>query len=79
MKAEIAVVVACLAVPCLAVAQEATTTPQATIRREAPIGHRQPTVAGVQRALAERGQTGSVVAPAKSSDIDRRLIICRGC
>jgi hypothetical protein len=79
MKAEIGVVVGCLAVPCLAVAQEAATTPRAAIRHEAPIGHRQPTVAGVQRALAEKGQTGSVVAPAKSSDIDRRLIICRGC
>jgi hypothetical protein len=79
MKAEIAVIVACLAVPCLAVAQETATTPQAATRREAPIGHRQPTVAGVQRALAEKGQTGSVVAPTKSSDIDQRLIICRGC
>jgi hypothetical protein len=79
MKAEIAVIVACLAVPCLAVAQETATTPQAAIRREAPIGHRQPTVAGVQRALAEKGQTSSVVAPKKSSDIDQRLIICRGC
>jgi hypothetical protein len=79
MKSEIAAVVACLAVPCLTVAQEAATTPQVAMRHEAPIGHRQPTVAGVQRAQAEKGQTGSVAAPAKSSDIDRRLIICRGC
>jgi hypothetical protein len=79
MKAEIAVIVACLAVPCLAVAQEAATAPQVAIRHEAPVGHRQPTVAGVQRALAEKGQTGSVAGPAKSSDIDRRLTICRGC
>jgi hypothetical protein len=79
MKAEIAAVVACLAVPCPTEAQEAHTTPRVAIRHEAPIGHRQPTVAGVQRAQAEKGQTGSVVAPAKSSDIDRRLIICQGC
>jgi hypothetical protein len=79
MKAGIAAVVACLAVPCLAMAQETATTPQVAIRHEAPIGHRQPTVAGVQRAQAERGQTGSVAASTKSSDVDRRLIICRGC
>jgi hypothetical protein len=79
MKAEVAFVIACLVVPCLAVAQEAATTPRGVVRPEAPIGHRQPTVAGVQRAQAEKGQTGSVVAPAKASDIDRRLIICRGC
>lgn len=79
MKAEIAVVVACLAVPCPAVAQGAATTPKVAVRREAPIGHRQPTIAGVQRAQAEKGQTGSVAKPTNSSDIDQRLTICRGC
>ena len=72
-EGEIAVVLACVAVPCLAMAQEAATAPQASIRHTAPIGHRQPTVAGVKGA-----QAGSVVAIANSSDIDRRLIICRG-
>lgn len=79
MKTVIAASVAALALPCLSLAEEGSTTPRAPIRHEAPIGHRQPTVAGVQRAQAEKGAASTSVTPAKSSDIDRRLIICRGC
>lgn len=79
MKGVIAAAVATLAIPCLAVAQETSSTSQVPIRHDAPIGHRQPTVAGVQKAQAEKGAAGSLVAPAKSSDIDKRLIICRSC
>jgi hypothetical protein len=79
MKTVIAASVATLAFPCLSLAEEGSNTPQAPIRHEAPIGHRQPTAAGVQRAQAEKGVTGTSVTPAKSSNIDRRLIICRGC
>ena len=48
-------------------------------RRPAPVGHRQPTAADVEKAQAGKGASGSVVKTQRSSDIDQRLIICRGC
>jgi hypothetical protein len=48
-------------------------------RRSAPVGHRQPTAADVERSRAEKGASGASASAQRSSDIDQRLIICHGC
>jgi hypothetical protein len=62
-----------------AFAQSDHSSSESPLRRPAPVGHRQPTVADVQRAQAEKGTTGSSAESHRSSDIDQRLIICKGC
>jgi hypothetical protein len=47
--------------------------------RSAPVGHRQPTAADVEKAQTQKGSSSTTTAPQRSSDIDQRLIICRGC
>jgi hypothetical protein len=56
----------------------AQTNATASGARPAPVGHRQPTAADVEKAQAQKA-TSSLTASQKSSDIDQRLIICRGC
>jgi hypothetical protein len=76
MKARVpAIAVAGIVVSQLALAQTSATT---SGQRPAPVGHRQPTASDVEKARAQKG-TSSLTAPQKSSDIDQRLIICRGC
>jgi hypothetical protein len=48
-------------------------------RRPAPVGHRQPTAADIEKAQAGKGAPGSTATTQRSSDIDQRLIICHGC
>jgi hypothetical protein len=50
--------------------------------RQAPIGHRQPTVASVHKAMEEKGEkgTGTPTTPQRgTSTLDKNLIICKGC
>jgi len=61
-----------------ALAQDDAAT-QAKTLRQAPVGHRQPTVADIEKAQAERGVTGSSAGLQKQSEFDQRLIICQGC
>jgi hypothetical protein len=74
-----AATLAIIVVSHIAFAQDSSNTSHASTKHQAPVGHRQPTVADVERALAEKGITGSAVVSSKSSDIDQRLIICQGC
>jgi hypothetical protein len=48
-------------------------------RRPAPVGHRQPSAVDIEKAQAQKGASGSTATTQRSSDIDPRLIICRGC
>jgi hypothetical protein len=77
MKAWVpAIALAGIVVSQLALAQTNATSSQGS--RPAPVGHRQPRAADVERAQTQKGASAST-APQKSSDIDQRLIICRGC
>ena len=46
--------------------------------RPAPIGHRQPTVESIGRAQGGKGDTANSQPP-RAVDLDKNLIICRGC
>jgi hypothetical protein len=51
-----------------------------SIGRQAPVGHRQPTVQSVEKAQAEKGdQRDQANSRAPSVDLDKGLTICRGC
>jgi hypothetical protein len=45
--------------------------------RPAPVGHRQPTVDSVEKARADKRSTSK--SQQRGSDLDKNLIICRGC
>jgi hypothetical protein len=80
MKALIPVIaLALIVVSHAALAQNSSSTSDVSIRRQAPVGHRQPTAADIKRAQTERGITGTSAASQRSSDVDQRLIICQGC
>jgi hypothetical protein len=77
MKALIPLFIAVAFAP-TAFAQDST----ATAPRQAPIGHRQPTVASVHKAMEEKGEkgTGTPTTPQRgTSTLDKNLIICKGC
>jgi hypothetical protein len=60
-------------------AQDSTATPP---QRQAPVGHRQPTVASVHKAMEEKGEKNvgtSTISQRGTSTIDQNLIICKGC
>jgi hypothetical protein len=46
--------------------------------RPAPTGHRQPTVESVGRAQGGKGDTANSQPP-RAVNLDKNLIICRGC
>jgi hypothetical protein len=81
MKALIPLLIAFAFAPA-AFAQDTTVAPMTPPLRQAPIGHRQPTVASVHKAEEEKGSKGAG-APTKpqngTSPIDQKLIICKGC
>lgn len=80
MKALIPVsAIALIAVSQVALAQNSSGTSDVSTKRQAPVGHRQPTAADIKRAQTERGITGASATSQRSSDVDQRLIICQGC
>jgi len=60
-------------------AQADTSTPASTLgtSRQAPLGHRQPTADSVEKARAQKGNGPKAQQP--RNDLDKDLMICRGC
>jgi hypothetical protein len=46
--------------------------------RPAPVGHRQPTVDSVEKAQSAKGDSQKSQTT-RGSDLDKNLMICRGC
>jgi hypothetical protein len=77
------ILIACLAlaftasVPAEAQTQTGNPPAQAGKLWQAPVGHRQPTIQSVEKARSEKGDASK--SQQRGSDLDKNLIICRGC